>query len=88
MLVFGRPPTHQRAEALIRGIPSLLQPFSCVFYPLESLPRWAQGIAGLLPGTYAFDWGQRCLSGCSVGRAPTAAWATGARIETILPTHA
>ena len=43
------------AEALIWGIPFLLQPFSCVFYPLSILPRWAQVIARGLPSTYAFE---------------------------------
>lgn len=43
------------AEALTWGVPFLIQPFSCVFYPLESLPHWAQSIARLLPTTYAFE---------------------------------
>ena len=43
------------AEALIWGIPFLIQPFSCVFYPLETLPAWARSIAVILPSTYAFE---------------------------------
>ena len=43
------------AEALIWGIPFLLQPFSCVFYPVSTLPPWAQAIARWLPSTYAFE---------------------------------
>ena len=43
------------AEALIWGIPFLLQPFSCVFYPLDALPGWAQLIARGLPSTYVFE---------------------------------
>lgn len=43
------------AEALIWGIPFLLQPFSCVFYPLDALPDWAQAVARLLPSTYTFE---------------------------------
>lgn len=43
------------AEALIWGIPFLLQPFSCVFYPVSALPVWAQAIAKCLPSTYAFE---------------------------------
>ena len=43
------------AEALIWGIPFLMQPFSCVFYPVSALPGWAQGIARCLPTTYAFE---------------------------------
>ena len=43
------------AEALIWGVPFLVQPFSCVFYPLHVLPAWAQPIARCLPSTYAFE---------------------------------
>jgi len=43
------------AEALIWGIPFLIQPFSCVFYPIDALPGWAQAIALCLPSTYAFE---------------------------------
>ena len=43
------------AEALIWGIPFLIQPFSCVFYPVSVLPSWAQLIAQCLPSTYVFE---------------------------------
>ncbi len=43
------------AEAAIWGIPFLIQPFSCVFYPLSTLPGWARLIARALPSTYAFE---------------------------------
>jgi len=33
----------------------ILQPFSCVFYPLSALPFWAQRTARLLPSTYIFE---------------------------------
>jgi len=51
------------AEALIWGIPFLLQPFSCVFYPLDVLPAWAQTIARLLPSTYAFEGLRLAMAG-------------------------
>lgn len=34
---------------------ALVSPFSCVFYPLNSLPFWAQKVALLLPTTYVFE---------------------------------
>lgn len=40
---------------------ALVQPFSCVFYPLSSLPFWAQKIALLLPTTYVFEEMRRIL---------------------------
>ena len=48
------------AEAMIWGVPFLIQPFSCVFYPVDVLPLWAQWIAKSLPSTYAFE-GLRAL---------------------------
>lgn len=45
----------QAAEALIWGIPFLIQPISAVFYPVEVLPGWIQPIARLLPSTWVFE---------------------------------
>lgn len=42
-------------EVFVWAVAILLQPFSCVFYPLETLPGWAQKIAYLLPTTYIFE---------------------------------
>ncbi len=51
------------AEALIWGIPFLIQPFSCVFYPMSTLPAWAQLIARGLPSAYAFEGLRSALRG-------------------------
>jgi ABC-2 type transport system permease protein len=59
------------AEALIWGIPFLVQPFSCVFYPLASLPGWAQAIARVLPSTYTFEALRMALRGEPV---PASSW--------------
>ena len=59
------------AEALIWGIPFLVQPFSCVFYPVSVLPRWAQMIARCLPSTYAFEGLRMALAGQPV---PASIW--------------
>jgi ABC-2 type transport system permease protein len=45
----------QAAEALIWGVPFLLQPISAVFYPVDILPGWLQAVARLLPSTYVFE---------------------------------
>lgn len=42
-------------EALIWGVPFLLQPFSAIFYPLSTLPVWIQKIALWLPSTHVFE---------------------------------
>jgi ABC-2 type transport system permease protein len=45
----------QAAEALIWGIPFLIQPISAVFYPVRVLPVWLQGVAKSLPSTHVFE---------------------------------
>ena len=45
----------QAAEALIWGIPFLIQPLSAVFYPVRVLPGWVQVIARALPSTWVFE---------------------------------
>ena len=41
-------------------LPFLLAPFSCIYYPLETLPVWMQNIAQYLSTTYVFE-GMRAL---------------------------
>jgi ABC-2 type transport system permease protein len=43
------------AEALIWGIPFLVQPFSAIYYPLWVLPPWLAVISKALPSTYVFE---------------------------------
>lgn len=43
------------AEALIWGVPFLVQPVSAIYYPLSVLPGWLQPIARGLPSTYVFE---------------------------------
>ena len=43
------------AEALIWGVPFLIQPISAIFYPLSILPVWMQCISKTLPSTYVFE---------------------------------
>lgn len=38
-----------------------LQPFMCVFYPVSSLPTWAQYIGKVFPPTYVFEEMRRFL---------------------------
>lgn len=44
-----------RIQVLAWSVGFLIQPFSCVFYPLESMPRWVQVIAVTLPTTHVFE---------------------------------
>jgi ABC-2 type transport system permease protein len=45
----------QAAEVLAWAVPFLLQPAAAVFYPLSTLPYWAQLIGRGLPCTYVFE---------------------------------
>jgi len=45
----------QEAEVLAWGMVFLFQPISCVFYPLEVLPRWLQPVAWANPATHIFE---------------------------------
>ncbi|HIO45947.1 TPA: ABC transporter permease, partial [Candidatus Poribacteria bacterium] len=50
------------AEALVWGVPFLIQPFSAVFYPVEVLPDWLQIIAYTMPSTYVFEGMRKVLA--------------------------
>ncbi len=43
------------AEALIWGIPFLIQPLSAIFYPLSVLPPWLRLVSKALPSSYVFE---------------------------------
>ena len=43
------------AEALIWGVPFLIQPISAIFYPVSILPGWLQVVSKALPSTYVFE---------------------------------
>lgn len=45
---------HQ-VEMLAWMVAFLFAPFSAVFYPIETLPEWAQVISWSLPSTYVFE---------------------------------
>ncbi|MBN1156828.1 ABC transporter permease [Candidatus Woesearchaeota archaeon] len=45
----------QRIQVLAWSVVWAIQPFSCVFYPLSSLPGWAASIARVMPTTHIFE---------------------------------
>ena len=45
----------QRIQVLAWSITWVIQPFSCVFYPLSALPAWAKPIASVLPTPHIFE---------------------------------
>lgn len=51
------------AEALIWGVPFLIQPISAVFYPLQTLPQWLRPIAVCLPSTHIFEGMRAAIAG-------------------------
>ncbi|WP_447972969.1 ABC transporter permease [Nitrospira sp. Kam-Ns4a] len=66
----------QEAEVLAWGMVFLFQPISCVFYPMEVLPGWLQGLAWANPAAHIFE-GMRAV--LTSGGLPLQhlAWATG-----------
>lgn len=44
-----------RIQVLAWSVGFIIQPFSCVFYPLDTMPRWVQLIAVTLPTTHVFE---------------------------------
>lgn len=63
----------QAAEALVWGVPFLIQPFSAVFYPVDILPPFLQVIARGIPSTHVFEGMRQVLAG---GGFPTEALVT------------
>jgi len=55
-----------RIQALAWSFAGLLMPFSCVFYPLSSLPAPLRPIALLLPTTHSFEGMRQALGGGGV----------------------
>jgi ABC-2 type transport system permease protein len=49
------------AEALIWGIPFLIQPLSAIYYPVSVLPGWLGILSKILPSTYVFE-GMRAVT--------------------------
>ena len=45
----------QAAESLAWAVPFMIQPFSAVFYSVETLPRAMQYVAWCFPSTYIFE---------------------------------
>lgn len=43
------------SQALIWGVPFLIQPLSAVFYPVEVLPVWLRHVSWALPSTHVFE---------------------------------
>jgi ABC-2 type transport system permease protein len=53
----------EEINIFVWALPWLVQPFSCVFYPLSSLPGWMKPIAQLNPLTYVFEGFRAVLRG-------------------------
>jgi ABC-2 type transport system permease protein len=66
----------QAAEALVWGVPFVIQPISAVFYPAEVLPPAVRWAAYLLPSTHVFEGMRTALAqGVVDGRALAFAFA-------------
>ncbi|MDD9953465.1 MAG: ABC transporter permease [Candidatus Woesearchaeota archaeon] len=61
VFIFGK-----RIQVLAWSVVWIVQPFSCVFYPLSAVPAWAQPIAKALPTTHVFENLRALLNGSAV----------------------
>jgi ABC-2 type transport system permease protein len=52
-----------RIQTIAYFIAGLLMPFSCVFYPLASLPPFLQPLARALPTTHSFEGMRQSIAG-------------------------
>jgi ABC-2 type transport system permease protein len=43
------------AESMAWAIPFMVQPFACVFYPMEILPAWMKAVAWMFPPAHVFE---------------------------------
>ena len=50
------------SQALVWGVPFLIQPLSAVFYPVDVLPVWLQHASSALPTTHVFEGLRAALS--------------------------
>ena len=64
----------QEAEVLAWSMVFLFQPISCVFYPMEVLPKWLQMIAWMNPAAHIFE-GMRSVLSTSESPVGNLAWA-------------
>ncbi|MBS0184649.1 MAG: ABC transporter permease [Nitrospira sp.] len=64
----------QEAEVLAWSMVFLFQPISCVFYPMEVLPKWLQMIAMANPAAHIFE-GMRAVLGTGASPIGNLAWA-------------
>jgi ABC-2 type transport system permease protein len=66
----------QEAEILAWSLVFLFQPISCVFYPLDVLPKWLQAVAWINPASHVFEGMRAVLVGSAVPLGHLA-WAGG-----------
>ncbi len=50
ILIFGK-----KSQDIIYSFGYLFAPFSAIFYPIESMPKWTHFITNILPTTYVFE---------------------------------
>jgi ABC-2 type transport system permease protein len=66
----------QEAEILAWSMVFLFQPISCVFYPMDVLPGWLQGVAMVNPAAHIFE-GMRDVLGAQQAPLVHLGWAVG-----------
>jgi ABC-2 type transport system permease protein len=55
-----------KAQALAWTFVWILAPMSAIYFPLTSLPPWAQSVASLVPASYVFEEMRRVVAGSDI----------------------
>jgi ABC-2 type transport system permease protein len=55
-----------RIQTLAWAMVAVISPFSAVYYPVSSLPVWAQNIAAAIPSSYVFEGMRQALRGHTI----------------------
>jgi ABC-2 type transport system permease protein len=55
-----------RIQTLAWTAVAVVSPFSAIYYPVSSLPEWAQSIARFIPPSYIFENGRNLIAGRNV----------------------
>ena len=55
-----------RIQTLAWAMVAIISPFSAVYYPVSSLPVWAQKISAFIPSTYVFEGIRQVIGGHGV----------------------
>lgn len=61
--VLGEDPWHRSIQTLAWTSIAIISPFSAIYYPVTTLPEWAQAVSKWVPASYVFEAMRATLNG-------------------------